>query len=105
MFAAAGRDRDAAGVWQIALGTEPRPAAVYVLAADARLRDGQAPAAIDILKVAYAREPANADVAMRLGIAQVIAGQYIDAIPVLDSVLSRRPADPFLPVGGRHRPL
>lgn len=95
VFAAAGRDRDAAGVWQIALGTEPRPAAVYVLAADARLRDGQAPAAIDILKVAYAREPANADVAMRLGIAQVIAGQYIDAIPVLDTVLSRRPADPF----------
>ena len=53
-FAAAGRDRDAAGVWQMALGTEPRPAAVYVLVADARLRDGQAPGAIEILKPAYA---------------------------------------------------
>jgi VWFA-related protein len=95
VYAAAGRDRDAAGIWQSSFGTEPRPALAYVMAADARLRDGLAPAAVDILKPAHAREPANDDVATRLGIAQIIAGQHIDAIPVLDGVLTRRPADPF----------
>lgn len=95
VYAAAGRDRDAAGIWQSSLGTEPRPALAYVMAADARLRDGQAPAAVDILKPVHAREPGNDEVAARLGIAQMIAGQHIDAIPVLDTVLIRRPADPF----------
>ena len=57
LFAAAGRDQDAAGVWQIALGTEPRPAVVYTMVADARLRTGQAVSAIDILKPAYERDP------------------------------------------------
>lgn len=94
-YAAAGRDRDAAGIWQSAFGTEARPAAVYVYAADARLRDGLAPAAVDILKAAYAREPSHDEIATRLGIALVIAGQHIDAIPVIDSVLVRRPTDPF----------
>ena len=41
VYASVGRDRDAAGVWQMALGTEPRPAAFYTMVADARLRDGQ----------------------------------------------------------------
>ena len=95
VYAAAGRDRDAAGVWQSSFGSEPRLALAYVMAADARLRDGLAPAAVDILKPAHAREPANDEVATRLGVAQIIAGQHIDAIPVLDGVLSRRPADPF----------
>ena len=53
VFAAVGRDRDAAGVGRIALGTEVRPAAVYTMVADARLRDGQPASAIDVLKPAY----------------------------------------------------
>jgi VWFA-related protein len=92
-FAAVGRDRDAAGVWQIALGTEPRAAAVHVLVADARLRDGQAASAIDILKPVLAREPANDDVAKRLGMAYVISGQHAEAIPALDGYLARNPTD------------
>jgi tetratricopeptide (TPR) repeat protein len=92
-FAAVGRDRDAAGVWQIALGTEPRAAAVYVLVADARLRDGQAASAIDILKPVLSREPTNDAVARRLGMAYIISGQHAEAIPVLDGYLARNPAD------------
>jgi VWFA-related protein len=92
-FAAAGRDRDAAGVWQIALGTESRPAAVYVLVADARLRDGQAASAVEILEPAFAREPANDAVAMRLGMAYVIAGRHAEAIPVFDAYLARHATD------------
>ena len=94
-YAAAGRDRDAAGIWQSSFGTEPRPALAYVMAADARLRDGQAQAAVDILAPAHAREPGNDELATRLGIARIIAGQHIDAIPVLDGVLTRQPAEPF----------
>ena len=53
-FASVGRDRDAAGVWQQSMGTEPRPPAFYAMVADARLRDGIPDAAIDILKPPYA---------------------------------------------------
>jgi TolA-binding protein len=33
-LASAGRDRDAAGVWQLAMGQEPRPSFAYTLFAD-----------------------------------------------------------------------
>jgi VWFA-related protein len=93
LFAAAGRDQDAAGVWQLALGTEPRPPAVYMMAADARLRTGQATSAIDILKPAYQRDPANEEISRRLAMAYSMTGRHADALPVLDSYLDRRPTD------------
>jgi VWFA-related protein len=92
-FAAAGRDRDAAGVWQMALGSEPRPVAVYTMVADARLRDGQPGSAIDILKPAYDRDPANDDVARRLALAYAITGQFAEALPVADKYLERHATD------------
>jgi VWFA-related protein len=92
-FAAVGRDRDAAGVWQMALGTESRPAAVYMMVADARLRDGQPASAIDILKPAYDREPANDDIARRLAMASAMTGRFADALPVTDAFLTRHPTD------------
>ena len=94
VFAAVGRDRDAAGTWQLALGTEPRPTAVYLMVADARLRDGQAESAIDILKPAYAREPANRELARRLGTAYMLTSRYAEAVPVLDSFIAAQPGDP-----------
>jgi VWFA-related protein len=94
LFAAAGRDQDAAGVWQLALsGSEPRPPAVYTMAADARLRTGQAASAIDILKPAYARDPAQEEVARRLAMAYSLTGRHADALPVLDDYLVKRPGD------------
>ena len=92
-FAALGRDRDAAGVWQIALGTETRPAVVYAMVADARLRDGQAQAAVDILKPAYERDPKNEDLSRRLAMAYMLVQNYAAAIPVLDATVARRPTD------------
>jgi tetratricopeptide (TPR) repeat protein len=92
-FAALGRDRDAAGVWQIALGNEPRPAVVYAMVADARLRDGQAQAAIDILKPAYEAQPTNDELSRRLAMAYMLVQRYADAVPILDANLTRRPAD------------
>ena len=92
-FAAVGRDRDAAGVWQMSLGGDARPPIVYTMVADARMRDGQPDSAIDILKPAYAREPANDEIARRLAVAYALTGRFIDALPVADTYLTRHPDD------------
>jgi tetratricopeptide (TPR) repeat protein len=93
IYASVGRDRDAAGVWQMALGTEPRPAIVYTMVADARLRDGQPASAIEILKPAYERDPANDDLARRLAIAYAMTGKFAEALPVADKYLERHATD------------
>jgi VWFA-related protein len=93
LFAAAGRDQDAAGVWQLALGSEPRPPAVYTMVADARLRTGQAASAIDILKPAYERDPSQEEIARRLAMAYSMTGRHGDALPVLDGYLDGHPTD------------
>jgi VWFA-related protein len=92
-FAAVGRDRDAAGVWQLALGHEPRPAPVYAIVADARLRDGQPASAIDVLKPAYERNRSDDEIARRLGMAYVMTSRYAEAVPVVDDVLTRNRTD------------
>ena len=92
-YASAGRDRDAAGVWQMSMGTEPRPPAFYAMVADARLRDGIPDAAIEILKPAYAAQPANDDISRRLAMAYVMTSRYAEAMPVLDGFLARHPTD------------
>ena len=93
VFAAAGRDRDAAGTWQLALGTEPRPSIAYAMAADARIRDNQPDAAIDILKPAYARTPADDDLGRRLAMAYLLTSRYAEALPIVQDYLTRHAAD------------
>ena len=93
IYASVGRDRDAAGVWQMALGAEPRPAVVYTMVADARLRDGQPGSATEILKPAYERDPANDEVGRRLAIAYALTGRFAEALPVADKYLERHPTD------------
>jgi VWFA-related protein len=92
-FAAAGRDRDAAGVWQMAIGREARPQLFYLLLADARLRDGQPASVIDVLKPAYDRTPMDDEVGRRLMSAYLMLGRYEEALPILDGYLSRFPGD------------
>ncbi len=92
-FAEAGRDREAAGVWQLAMGSEPRPPATYTLLADARFRDGQPQSVVDVLKPAYDRAPTDNQIAKRLGLAYVVTGRYADAVPVLDAYLTRNATD------------
>ena len=93
-FAAGGRDRDAAGIWQMALGTEDRPLVAYTLLADARMRDGQADAVISILKPAYAKNPGNDDLGKRLAVAYLVTAAFGEALPILDNFLTRHPNDP-----------
>jgi VWFA-related protein len=92
-FAAAGRDRDAAGVWQMALGTGERPLLAYTLLADARLRDGQPASVIDVLKPAYQRTPDEDEIGTRLMASYLMTGRFEEAIPVVDGYLSRNPTD------------
>jgi VWFA-related protein len=93
VYAAAGRDRDAAGVWQLALGQEPRPTIAYLLLADARLRDGQPDSVIDVLKAAYERSPADDEIGQRLMASYLMTARYQEALPVLDRYLAGHPTD------------
>jgi predicted Zn-dependent protease len=92
-FAAGGRDRDAAGIWQMALGTEERPLVAYTLLADARMRDGQVDSVVSVLKPAYAKNPTNDDLGKRLAIAYLVTAAFGDALPILDNFLTRHPSD------------
>jgi len=92
-YAAVGRDQDAAGVWQLALGKDPRPPVAYVVAADARLRIGQSQSAIDILKPAYDRDPTEDEIARRLAMAYAMTNRHTEALGVLDEYLRRHPDD------------
>jgi VWFA-related protein len=94
LLAGAGRDQDAAGVWQLGMGKEPRPSFVYTLFADARLRQGQASSVIDVLKPALAATPGDDQIAKRLAMAYVMTGHYADALPVLEGYLAKNPSDP-----------
>jgi len=92
-LASAGRDREAAGVWQLAIGQQPRPVIAYTLFADARLRDAQPKSVIDVLSPVFQRNPEDDQVARRLSMAYVMVGRYSDALPVLDQYLAKHPAD------------
>ena len=93
VYAASGRDQDAAGVWQLALGDEPRPMMAYTLLADARLRDGQPGAVIDVLRPVYERVPEDDEIGPRLASAYLMLARYADALPLLEGYLSRNPND------------
>jgi len=92
-FAAGGRDRDAAGIWQMALGTDERPLVAYTMLADARMRSGQADAVVTVLKPAYAKHPTDDDLGKRLAIAYLMTAAFGEALPILDGYLTRHPTD------------
>jgi VWFA-related protein len=93
-FAAGGKDRDAAGIWQMALGSEQRPPVAYTLLADARMRGGQPEAVVSILKPAYAERPTDDELGKRLAVAYMMTAAFGEALPILDAYLGRHPADP-----------
>ena len=92
-YAAAGRDREAAGAWQTALITESNAPFVYTLLGDAllRLRDNEQ--AIDVLTEARTLWPASDDVGIRLATAQVQSGRHAEAMKILLPYVDAHPAD------------
>lgn len=91
-YAAAGRDRDAAGAWQAALITESSAPFVYTLLGDALLRVRDVDQAIDVLTEARTLWPASDDVGVRLATALVRAAKYADVMKVVQPRLEALPA-------------
>ena len=92
-YAAAGRDREAAGAWQTALITESNAPFVYTLLGDALLRLRDMDQALDVLSEARALWPADAAVTVRLGTALVLANKPADALNILQPYLDANPGD------------
>jgi VWFA-related protein len=92
-YAAAGRDREAAGAWQTALITESAAPFVYTLLGDALLRLRDDEPAVDVLAEARTLWPANDDVGLRLATALTRTARYADAMNVLQPYLETHPAD------------
>jgi VWFA-related protein len=93
-YAAAGRDREAAGAWQTALITESNAPFVYTLLGDALLRLRDVEPAIDVLTEARTLWPANDDVGVRLATALLRAGKQADAMKIVQPYVDAHPADP-----------
>ena len=93
-YAAAGRDREAAGAWQTALITESNAPFVYTLLGDALLRLRDVEQAIDVLTEARALWPADGEVGMRLATAFIRANKHADALKTLQPHLDAQPANP-----------
>jgi VWFA-related protein len=92
-YAAAGRDREAAGAWQTALITESNAPFVYTLLGDALLRLRDVEQALDVLSEARSLWPANDEVGLRLATALLGTNKYADAMKVLQPHLEAHPAD------------
>ncbi|HUE89909.1 MAG TPA: VWA domain-containing protein [Vicinamibacterales bacterium] len=92
VHAAAGRDVDAIGAWQMATISDDS-AAVYPMLVDALLRIGDAQGALDMI----AESPeawATVDARLRrVATAQAMLGQFEPALEALTGLLQRSPAD------------
>ncbi len=92
-YAAGGKDRDAAGAWQMSLITEGEAPFIYTLLADAFIRLGELNSAIDILKEAAGLWPGHEQVHLRLGTAYSRASRPVEAVQALDPYLAKHPDD------------
>lgn len=92
-YAAGGKDRDAAGAWQMSLITESEAPFVYTLLGDAFVRLREFDAALDILKEATNLWPGNDQVQLRLGTVYALSAQPVEAVKILDPYLAQHPED------------
>lgn len=93
--AAEGRDREAAGAWQMSLlSREAEPA--HPLLVDALLRVGDAQRALDAMERAPETWKATADRAEREALAQAQAGRDADALATLTPILAAGSQNPDL---------
>jgi VWFA-related protein len=90
--AAQGRDKEAAGAWQMALLSE-NPAAVYPALVDALLRIGDGRQAIDLIEEAPDAWPSDNQRIRREATALAMLGDYAGALPKLHDLLDSRNDD------------
>ena len=97
-YAAGGRDREAAGAWQLVLALGQEDAVVYRLTADALLRLGDAAAADDVLKDALHAFPQDAALMRRVALARASAGDAARALDLIEPLLAAGSAEPDVQV-------
>ncbi len=93
-YAAGGRDREAAGAWQLGLTLGPQGETVYRLAADALLRLGDSATADDVLTEAVRAFPNDAGLTRRVALARASAGDPASALDLLEPLLLGGSPDP-----------
>ena len=92
-YAAGGKDRDAAGAWQMSLITESEAPFIYTLLGDAFIRLKETESALDILREASSLWPGSEQVQFRLGTAYALASKPVEAVRALDPYLAQHPGD------------
>jgi tetratricopeptide (TPR) repeat protein len=95
VHAAAGRDNDAIGAWQMATISDDS-SAVYPMLVDALLRIGDSQGALDMIAEAPEAWPTNDARLRRVVTAQAMLGQFEPALDALTGLLERSPDDPDL---------
>jgi pentatricopeptide repeat protein len=91
--AAAGRDTDAAAIWQKSLITDPAAPFVYTVLADALVRQRDLDRALDVLTEARALWPGDDQVTQRLAGALVAANKPTEGLTLLEPYIQAHPAD------------
>lgn len=92
VHAAAGRDRDAIGAWQMAtIGAGGD--AVYPMLVDALLRTGDAQGALDLIKEVPEAWPDDESRVKRLATAEAMLGQFDAALESLNDLLQKNSGD------------
>ena len=91
-YAAGGKDRDAAGAWQMSLIGDEAPF-IYTLLGDAFVRLREFNSALNILKEASSLWPGNEQVQLRLGTTYALASRPVEAVQALDPYLAQHPQD------------
>ena len=90
VHAAAGRDTDAIGAWQMSQHWRDSEA-VYPMLVDALLRIGDAQAALDMIAEAPDAWPSDDERMRRVATAQAMLGQFAPALETLDAAAAPRP--------------
>ncbi len=92
-YAAAGRDQDAIGAWQVALSDDYATPVLHLLMADAFLRLKDVPAALDTLKEATELWPDDGRARTKTAAAHMLAHDDKQAFSELEEVLGDHPDD------------
>jgi VWFA-related protein len=90
--AAGGRDREAAGAWQMSL-LSPEAEPAYPLLVDALLRVGEVQRALDAIERAPESWKATREKAEREALAEAAAGRYAEALPKVQQLIASEPGD------------
>jgi VWFA-related protein len=92
-YATSGRDQEAAGAWQLALGDPAVTRAWHVAQADALARSGDRTAAADVLRGLLSQSPDDRELLVRLIEGRLADGRFDEAAPLVAQIAAAGPDD------------